>query len=71
MTASVLQRHMIVLVCRDKLRDATNELQKKSAAIEELENNHTSSGETHWASYMQARVCVWCVVCVCVCADCG
>lgn len=27
----------------DKLRDATNELQKKSTAIEELENNHTSS----------------------------
>lgn len=27
----------------DKLRDATNDLQKKSAAIEELENNHTSS----------------------------
>ncbi|KAF4113982.1 protein Hook homolog 3 isoform X1 [Onychostoma macrolepis] len=27
----------------DKLRDATNELQKKSAAIEELENNHTTS----------------------------
>ncbi|XP_043094656.1 protein Hook homolog 3 isoform X4 [Puntigrus tetrazona] len=27
----------------DKLRDATNELQKKSSAIEELENKHTSS----------------------------
>ncbi|XP_016339978.1 protein Hook homolog 3 isoform X1 [Sinocyclocheilus anshuiensis] len=27
----------------DKLKDATNELQKKSAAIEELENKHTSS----------------------------
>ncbi|XP_016379516.1 protein Hook homolog 3 [Sinocyclocheilus rhinocerous] len=27
----------------EKLRDATNELQKKSAAIEELENKHTSS----------------------------
>uniref|UniRef100_A0A672JYB1 Hook microtubule tethering protein 3 n=2 Tax=Sinocyclocheilus grahami TaxID=75366 RepID=A0A672JYB1_SINGR len=30
-------------VALDKLRDATNELQKKSAAIEGLENKHTSS----------------------------
>uniref|UniRef100_A0A673KZB3 Protein Hook homolog 3-like n=1 Tax=Sinocyclocheilus rhinocerous TaxID=307959 RepID=A0A673KZB3_9TELE len=30
-------------VALEKLRDATNELQKKSAAIEELENKHTSS----------------------------
>uniref|UniRef100_A0A673I6V5 Protein Hook homolog 3-like n=1 Tax=Sinocyclocheilus rhinocerous TaxID=307959 RepID=A0A673I6V5_9TELE len=32
---------------QEKLMDATNELQKKSAAIEELENKHSSSGETH------------------------
>uniref|UniRef100_A0A8C1P9S1 Hook microtubule tethering protein 3 n=1 Tax=Cyprinus carpio TaxID=7962 RepID=A0A8C1P9S1_CYPCA len=35
--------YIIVLICRDKLSDATNELQKKSTAIEELENKHTSS----------------------------
>ncbi|XP_042613159.1 protein Hook homolog 3-like [Cyprinus carpio] len=30
-------------LCREKLMDTTNELQKKSAAIEELENKHSSS----------------------------
>ncbi|XP_043094655.1 protein Hook homolog 3 isoform X3 [Puntigrus tetrazona] len=47
--ASNLSRSATVLMKRkcqehlDKLRDATNELQKKSSAIEELENKHTSS----------------------------
>lgn len=37
----------LFLLFREKLRDASNEVQKKSCVIEEMESRMFSSGETH------------------------